>query len=88
MILNSLYHYTSNDAAESIVSNGTIQASTDGWNGPGRHCHRQSHHVCTTQNLLDNNYGMGSGRDPSYIDRYIRMDADGLSASRVEGVSS
>ena len=78
-----LYHYTNQQAAKSISESGTIHASTNGLAGPGTYCTAKPPR-CNTGTLLNNNYSNAvATRDQSYVDNYVRMDADRLNARHV-----
>lgn len=79
-----LYHYTSQQVAESISDTGRIQASGDGLAGRGTYLTAKPPR-CKSDTLLSNNYGSSGARDASFVDQYVRMDADHLSAEHVGG---
>ena len=59
-----LWHYTDTKGAKSIAESGTIKASSTGLGGPGTYGTAKPPR-CTSNNLLNNNYGVGHGRDTS-----------------------
>lgn len=77
-----LYHYTNEAAAASISESRKVQASDSGLAGPGTYCTTKPPR-CHTNTLLSNNYGSPTLRDASYVDRYVRIDADRVPAQQV-----
>ena len=82
-----LHHYTTSEAASKIQkSGGIIKASSIGAGGSGTYLTAKPPR-CNTNTLLNNNYdGVADSRGPSYVEKYIRLNNDGLDATRVPDV--
>lgn len=76
-----LYHYTNNDAAQKIEQSGVIRASKIGLDGAGTYVTAKPPR-CTTNTLISNNYGAPNARDSSFVNNYIRVNADELNNAR------
>ncbi|CAB9507632.1 expressed unknown protein [Seminavis robusta] len=81
-----LYHYTTPQAAESIAKNGKIQASSTGLAGSGTYLTAKPPRCPVTPILFWKTITLPWPVDhPSYVDNYVRVDADDLYARHVGG---
>ena len=77
-----LYHYTTPQAASSIAESSQITGSSVGLAGSGTYLTAKPPRT-RTNDLLQNNYASTTVCDSSYVDQYVRVEADDLGARHV-----
>jgi len=74
-----LYHYTDSKSARDIESSGVVKASSRGAMGKGTYLTAKPPR-CSSNRLLENNYGGIHASKQSKVDAYVRVDADRVQA--------